>query len=102
MGVNRNFFRYHERAVEAHAKLTNEVFGGGVAFLNSFQELLSAAVSDGSEILDKLIACQAYAKVLNGDGARCVISADVDFKFELIVEYRFLCKLGVTQLFQGI
>ena len=82
-GGYRNFFGHHERGVEAHAELADDVHVFALLLGVLGFELEAAGVRDGAQVGFQLFARHADARVGNGDGARILVEGDVDGKIVL-------------------
>ena len=78
-----NFFGNHERGVEAHAELADDVYVFALLFGVFGLELEAAGMSDGAQIGFQLFAGHANARVGNCDGASILVECHVDGKIIL-------------------
>jgi hypothetical protein len=92
----------HERGIETHAELPDEIGVLLSALTEGFQELLRAGMRDRAEVLHELVARHADAEVLNRNGLRLVVGRDVDLELETVVEDLLFRELGVAQLLERV
>jgi hypothetical protein len=102
VGVDLDRLRDHERGIEADAELADEVGVLLVALAQSLEEGLRAGVGDRAQVLHELLARHADAEILDRDGLRLVVGADIDLELELVVEELLFGDLGVTELFERV
>ena len=80
---------HHERGVEAHAKLADDVdvgaLGLGVVGLEGFR----AGVCDGAQVGVELLSCHADAVVANADGARVLVKGNLHAQLRAV--YLHVC-----------
>ena len=78
-----NFFGDHERGVEAHAELADDVYIFALLLGVFGLELEAAGMSDGAQVGFQLFAGHADARVGNRDGASVLVERHVDGKIVL-------------------
>ena len=104
-GLPRDHFdlvRHHESAVEAHAKLADEIgVPLGVAAKGG-EKVLRAGTGDGAQMANKVVAIHADSVVADCQGAGFFVQIHLDTRLERQRLVRFLCQVQVLQLVQRI
>jgi len=90
--LDRDLVGHDEARVEAHAELADELCVGLLVAAQLAHEVLGAALGDGAEVVDRLLARQADALVGDGDGARGLVEAQAHVEVGLA-----FVELGVVE-----
>ena len=78
-----NFLGNHERRIEAHAELADDVHIFALLFGVFSLELKAARMGDGTQVGFELVARHADAGIGNGDGACVLVEGNIDGKVVL-------------------
>ena len=78
-----NFLGNHERRIEAHAELADDVHIFALLFGVFSLELKAAGMGDGTQVGFELVARHADAGIGNGDGACVLVEGNIDGKVVL-------------------
>ena len=99
-GADRDLVGDHERGVEAHAELTDDVDGGILlrALAEIVLELQRAAARDDAEVAVELLLGHADAVVGHGDRARFLVGDDADLEVAARHAHVFIRERLVAEL----
>ena len=93
---------HHERRVEAHAKLANDVCGVALAAGMLGLELLRSRVRDGAQVLLELRLAHADAVVRDRHGAGILVEGHEDGQVVLADAHRAVREGGERELVDGV
>ena len=97
---DRDLVRDHERGVEAHAELTDDV---DVLFLlGLLTEFVRAGRGDDAEVVLQLVLVHADAVVAHGQRARVLICGDLDFEIAAVKADLIVGQREVAELVDGV
>ena len=104
IGAGEHFHavRHHERAVETHAELADQVRSAFLLLLKGFHEFFGAGVGDGSQVFHQVRFRHPDAGIRDGDGFVFLIRGYGDFQGLVRLVNIGVRQLLQAQFFQGV
>ena len=94
--------RDHERRVEAHAELADDVGVGGLVLVERLLELQTAGAADRAEVVFHLVLVHADAVVADGQGAGGLVRLQLDGEIAAAEADVFVGQRQIRQLVDGV